>query len=757
MYKDNIIRLADPEMGTILIVRDKDIFDYNYIFDCMKHKCLVPNLNDYILGKSAFEPYNALDILCGNRKWSELPRVELGERVSDIEDGEEDEPVKRPGNMFKPNRLPYCRREEEEVVNWIIENSCYRDLRGIQIWKKMEEEKVGKGRSFQSLKERFRKQIITQIHTFKLSEEIVENFKVGMGLKEDDMVGARITLMKRNADDKVKKKRQDVSVPETVSGSPKKGGDPATTSPESSQDDDNDSHKERFVVDRPSKTVAQKPINQSPLTKTPRKDIIDTLLNNSYITSSIYEQEVESEKSSSASTEPCVEDLENPPPPEAERKKLRQFRLHSDRPLDSPCDPNTPFTLNRRKKKPAGQIDLPPASSQAFTRDLREARGSADTFDDEDFGLTSTQNMAMDDEMENEVFVSGSMKMKGINELSSETQMKLCKVDVAKLSQEALEKEVVTKDNSFSLSVPLAGSTTPPGPSSLPKPSSASTPRHRRVTSAEEDRQPGPRKNNEDFPASQNLLERHLADHERYSQSQADKVQTCDVLDALNNVTGDNKENEDDDEVSFRSPGSSASARGPKRDNQGFLSPTSVKRKRSNYDPDKWETSTIKSGRFYNEGSFGTSFRLAFNAKEETAIVRFFLDKGGYHLRKGNKIWKSMEAHNICPHRTWQSMKARWDKFLSKSLAKYKVTEADLTAADRRVYGNIGGDPSRSSSTSDDSDRRSEVSARTGGQRRAYTREEDIKIIKHLLQSRRYLEVKGREMWEVSCSWSIFH
>ena len=90
VYKDNIIRLADPKKGTILIVKDKykDIFDYNFIFDCMKHKCLVPNLNDYILGKSAFEPYNALDILCGNRKWSELPRVELGERVSDIEDAD---------------------------------------------------------------------------------------------------------------------------------------------------------------------------------------------------------------------------------------------------------------------------------------------------------------------------------------------------------------------------------------------------------------------------------------------------------------------------------------------------------------------------------------------------------------------------------------------------------------------------------------------------------------------------------------------
>ena len=49
--------------------------------------------------------------------------------------------------------------------------------------------------------------------------------------------------------------------------------------------------------------------------------------------------------------------------------------------------------------------------------------------------------------------------------------------------------------------------------------------------------------------------------------------------------------------------------------------------------------------------------------------VNFFLDKGYYHLRKGNKIWKSME-----------SMKARWDKFLIKNLAKYKVSEEELAA-----------------------------------------------------------------------------
>ena len=255
------------------------------------------------------------------------------------------------------------------------------------------------------------------------------------------------------------------------------------------------------------------------------------------------------------------------------------------------------------------------------------------------------------------------------------------------------------------------------------------------------ERQPEPRKD-EEFPASQRrrLLDRHPADH-KYSQIQVSR-QNFDLVDALNNVAGENKENE----ICFSSPWSSVM--GKELKNAAFLSTSSVMRKRCIHDADRWVTSNMRSERFSNEGVFGAAFRLPFNLNEEKAIVRFFLDKGGYHLRKGNKIWKSMEAHNICPNRTWQSMKARWDKFLSKNLAKYKVTEADLTAADRRIYGDIRGDPS--SSTFDDTDRRHDVSASTTVQRRPYTREEDITIIKHLLQSRRYLEVKGREMWEVS-------
>ena len=78
--RDNVIRLVIPEEMTILINRDMDIFDYNYILDCAKQNSLVNNLNDYRIGKSAFDPYNAIDILCATRKWSEIQRVEIGER-----------------------------------------------------------------------------------------------------------------------------------------------------------------------------------------------------------------------------------------------------------------------------------------------------------------------------------------------------------------------------------------------------------------------------------------------------------------------------------------------------------------------------------------------------------------------------------------------------------------------------------------------------------------------------------------------------
>merc|ERR1719376_20102 len=49
----------------------------------------------------------------------------------------------------------------------------------------MEEVGVGRGRSWQSLKEHFRKAVINQIHTFGLTRRVIDQFNVGMGIQEE--------------------------------------------------------------------------------------------------------------------------------------------------------------------------------------------------------------------------------------------------------------------------------------------------------------------------------------------------------------------------------------------------------------------------------------------------------------------------------------------------------------------------------------------------------------------------------------------
>ena len=99
-----------------------------------------------------------------------------------------------------------------------------------------------------------------------------------------------------------------------------------------------------------------------------------------------------------------------------------------------------------------------------------------------------------------------------------------------------------------------------------------------------------------------------------------------------------------------------------------------------------------------------------------------------------------METMKICNGRTWQSMKGRWEKYVSKDLSKFNVTAEDLIAADKRIFGDDG-------ATEENDDQSNFRGVRTG--RSFYTREEDMKIINFLLQNRRYQDVKGRAVWQV--------
>jgi len=86
MYREFLIRLL--VRTEIPIKMDQDMYNYKYALDCVEKNEILANLNDYKVISSLpsiFEPYNALDILQGMLKWSDVPRKQLGERVSDIE------------------------------------------------------------------------------------------------------------------------------------------------------------------------------------------------------------------------------------------------------------------------------------------------------------------------------------------------------------------------------------------------------------------------------------------------------------------------------------------------------------------------------------------------------------------------------------------------------------------------------------------------------------------------------------------------
>ena len=54
---------------------------------------------------------------------------------------------------------------------------------------------------------------------------------------------------------------------------------------------------------------------------------------------------------------------------------------------------------------------------------------------------------------------------------------------------------------------------------------------------------------------------------------------------------------------------------------------------------------------------FNRKFRAPYSRMEEQAIIDFLLEKGGFGLRKGIRVWRWMEEENICPGRSALALK----------------------------------------------------------------------------------------------------
>lgn len=60
--------------------------------------------------------------------------------------------------------------------------------------------------------------------------------------------------------------------------------------------------------------------------------------------------------------------------------------------------------------------------------------------------------------------------------------------------------------------------------------------------------------------------------------------------------------------------------------------------------------------------------RRPYSHTEQIAILTYIHNKGLEGFVKGNKIWKVMEAKNICPGRTWQSLKENYRRQITRHL-----------------------------------------------------------------------------------------
>ena len=65
------ITLFDP--NAVIRPKDKDIFDYQYILDCVRDNALKENIIEYRINtKLVYEDYDPIDVLLGHKKWEDL-------------------------------------------------------------------------------------------------------------------------------------------------------------------------------------------------------------------------------------------------------------------------------------------------------------------------------------------------------------------------------------------------------------------------------------------------------------------------------------------------------------------------------------------------------------------------------------------------------------------------------------------------------------------------------------------------------------
>ena len=73
---------------------------------------------------------------------------------------------------------PYKNSEDQKIIQWIMKQSRYSEVGGIKMWEILESCNEVPGRSYQSMKERFRKNIMPNIQHYQLEKDQVDRFRM---------------------------------------------------------------------------------------------------------------------------------------------------------------------------------------------------------------------------------------------------------------------------------------------------------------------------------------------------------------------------------------------------------------------------------------------------------------------------------------------------------------------------------------------------------------------------------------------------
>ena len=85
-----------------------------------------------------------------------------------------------------PSRSPYSRSDDEAILKHILKNEDYSRVGGRQLWIEMEELEVVSDRSWQSLKEHFRKVIMRNIRSYRFLTKKQRSSLEARKSKEED-------------------------------------------------------------------------------------------------------------------------------------------------------------------------------------------------------------------------------------------------------------------------------------------------------------------------------------------------------------------------------------------------------------------------------------------------------------------------------------------------------------------------------------------------------------------------------------------